>query len=409
MGLFEWGISLIDKADANLQRFGQKFGFMPLSWGQVIRQNATRKGLMWRIPDPQVPMAISLFNVQAILVSEYEMAMVLRDGALGEQVILPPGLYDIRRATQLRGQIEVIWFSTQEFQLLWGVADVMTQDRVTVGASGHYNAAIVDPEAFMRNVAGHEQVYKEAQLLGYAKPYVSTAIRNMIAKMTVMEFQQAQPEIELACREVLIPRFASWGLEFRGMTIDAQSIPEEFRQMAQRRVLVTMDNEAEMERLKLETQKAQYATLIEAERIRMLGTAQAQVVQTQIGIGLDPLEVQRIEAIKQLAEHPAEGTLVDNRPQIVGQLMPQQLIAPPGPVIVNGTPYAPPMQQQISPTGGLPAPTPPPAPSAAGETMSREKIQDMLDKLDERFANGEISEQVYLNLQDKWQKRLDRL
>ena len=405
MGLFEWGISLIDKADANLQRFGQKFGFMPLSWGQVIRQNATRKGLMWRIPDPQVPMASSLFNVQAILVTEYEMTMVLRDGALGEQVILPPGLYDIRRATQLRGQIEVIWFSTQQFQLLWGVGDVLTQDRVTVGASGHYNAAIVDPEAFMRNVGGHEQVYTEKMLQEFAKYQVSNAIRNMIAKTTVMEFQQAQPEIERACREALIPQFATIGLEFRGLTIDTQSIPEEFRQMAQRRVLVTMDNEAEMELLKLKMQQS----LVQAESIRMIGNAQAQVMQSQIGIGLDPLELQRIEAMKILAEHPAEGTLVDNRPQIVSQLMPQQLIAPPGPVIVNGTPYAPPMQQQIAPTGGLPAPTPPPAPSAAGETMSREKIQDMLDKLDERFANGEISEQVYLNLQDKWQKRLDRL
>lgn len=406
MGLFEWGISLIDKADTNLQIFGKKFGFMPLSWGQVIRQYPNRKGLMWRVPDPQVQMASSLFNVQAILVTEYEMAMVLRDGALGEQVIMPPGLYDIHRATQLRGQIEVIWFSTQQFQLLWGVGDVLTQDRVTVGASGHYSAAIVDPEAFMRNVGGHEQVYTEKMLQEFAKYQVSNAIRNMIAKTTVMEFQQAQPEIERACREALITPFATIGLEFRGLTIDTQSIPEEFRQAAQRRVLVTMDNEAEMELLKLKMQQS----LIQAESIRMIGNAQAQVMQSQIGIGLDPLELQRIEAMKILAEHPAEGSLIDNRPQIVSQLMPQQLIAPPpAPVIVNGTPYAPPMQQQIAPTGGLPAPTSPPAPAPANEPMSREKIQDMLDKLDERFANGEMSEQLYLNMQDKWQKRLDRL
>lgn len=401
MGLFEWGISLVDKADTNLQIFGRKFGFIPLSWRQVIMQNPARKGLMWRLPDPQVPMASLLVNVQAILVTEYEMVMVLRDGALGEQIILPPGVYDIRRTRQLQGQIEVIWFSTQQFQLLWGVADVMNQDRETVGASGHYSAAIVDPEAFMRNVAGHEQVYTEKMLQEYAKPTVSNAVRNMIAKMGVMEFQQAQPEIELACREVLIPQFAKWGMEFQALTIDHQNIPDSFRDRARQRVYVSMENEAEMERLKLEMQKAQYMTMIEAERIRMLGNAQAQVMKNQIGVGLDPTELQRIEAIKELAEHPAEGMLVDNRPQIVNQLMPQPVIPQqPGPIIITGTPYPP--QQQIAP-----APTPPAV--ASGETMSREKIQDMLDKLDERFANGEISEQVYLNLQDKWQKRLEKL
>jgi len=41
--------------------------------------------------------------------------------------------------------------------------------------------------------------------------------------------------------------------------------------------------------------------------------------------------------------------------------------------------------------------------------MTREKIEEMLDKLDERFANGEISEQVYLTMQSKWQKRLEQL
>jgi uncharacterized membrane protein len=41
--------------------------------------------------------------------------------------------------------------------------------------------------------------------------------------------------------------------------------------------------------------------------------------------------------------------------------------------------------------------------------MTREKIEEMLDKLDERFANGEISEQTYLMLRDKWQKRLAAL
>jgi pyridoxine/pyridoxamine 5'-phosphate oxidase len=40
---------------------------------------------------------------------------------------------------------------------------------------------------------------------------------------------------------------------------------------------------------------------------------------------------------------------------------------------------------------------------------SRAKITEMLDELDKRFANGEISEQIYLAPQDKWQKRPSQL
>lgn len=414
MGLLaDLGIRLLDNIDSDIKRIGQRLGFMPLSWRQVVMNNPSRDGLMWRIPDPAVPMASTLVNLQAILVAEYEQVMVLRDGRLeGEQVILPPGLYDVRRTATLRGHIEVIWFTTREFQLRWGVGDILTRDRVTIGASGYYNAALVDPEMFLRNVAGNEQVYKDLQLLNFAKPHVSTAIRNLMARKTVMEFQLAQPEFQEACKEALMPRFASWGLEFRGLTIEAQNIPEEFRQAAQQQVIVSMAKEAEIEGAKaditlaqLEAQKAQFAALTEANRLRLLGAANTEIMQSQLNIGLDPLELQKIEAIKILAEHPSEGTLVDNRPQIIGQLQPP--ILPPPPVIVTGSQFAAPFQQPPA-AASLPVAAPA-GQSGSADTFTREKIEEMLDKLDERFANGEINEQVYLTLQDKWQKRLEKL
>jgi regulator of protease activity HflC (stomatin/prohibitin superfamily) len=416
MGLLaNWGIHLLDTADADIKRVGQRLGFMPLSWRQVVMTNPSRDGLMWRIPDPTVPMASTLFKVQAIMIAEYERVMVLRDGVLeGEEAILPPGLYDIRRTTSLRGQIEVIWFTTREFQLRWGVGDVLTKDRVTIGASGYYNAALVDPEMFLRNVAGNEQVYKDLQLLNFAKPHVSAAIRNLMARKTVMEFQLALPEFQAACNEALMPRFGSWGLEFRGLTIEAQNIPEEFRQAAQQQVIVSMAKEAQIEGAKaditlaqLEAQKAQFAALAEANHLRFIGAANAEIMQNQLNLGLDPLELQKIEAIKILAEHPSEGTLVDNRPQIISQLQPQLPILSPPPVIVTGSPLVAPLQYPPV-TGSLPVKAPSEQPDSA-ESLSREKIEAMLDKLDERFANGEISEQVYLTLQNKWQKRLEKL
>ncbi len=420
--LANWGIRMMDNAETDINRIGQRLGFMPLSWRRVVMMDKSRDGLMWRIPDPAVSMASSLMRVQAIIVAENERVMVLRDGTLGEQIVLSPGLYDIRRTTELRGQIDVIWFTTREFQMRWGVGDIITKDRVTVGASGYYSAKIVDPEMFLRNVAGNEQVYKEMQLLNFAKPFVSTAIRDMMARKTVMEFQLAQPEFQLACVEALMPRFESWGLEFCGLTIELQNIPEEYRQAAQLQTIVRMEKEAQVEGAKaditlaeLEMQKAQYVALAEANRLRALGNVRVEVMQNQLNAGIDPLELERIEAIKLLAEDPSEGTLVDNRPQIVSQLLTQpQMMPPTGPVIVTGSPFAPSMPQYIQP-GSLPANASSTASAASsgsggsGEAMTREKIEEMLDKLDERFANGEISEQVYLTLQAKWQNRLEKL
>jgi len=410
--LADLGIRFLDNADSDLRRVGQRLGFMPLSWRQVVTQNPSRDGLMWRIPDPSVPMVSSLLNVQAVLVTEYERVIVLRNGILErEEAILQPGIYDIRRVGNLRGQIEVIWFTTGEFQLRWGVGDIITEDGASVGASGHYIAAIVDPEMFLRNVARNAQVYKDKDLLDFARQPVSNAIRDQMAHKTVMEFQKARAEFELACKETLMPQFGRWGLEFRGLTIEAQNIPEEYRLLAMQEGMIDRQKNvqikgavADITLAQLEAQKAQYAALAEANSLRLIGAAQNDVMQGQMGIGLDPLELQRIEAMKLLAVNPSEGALVDNRPQIMAQLQPPMLQPPP--VIVTGVPFAPPAQQ--SPAVSLPAGAPP-AQSASTGPMTREKIEEMLDKLDERFANGEISEQVYLTMQSKWQKRLEQL
>src|SRR5260370_2134344 len=114
-GLVNLGIRVMDNTETDLHRLGHRLGFMPLSWRQVVMQNRSKDGLLWRVPDPDVAMASSLSRIQAIVVSEYERAMVLKDGMLTEQVILPPGLYDISRTVQILGQIEVIWTTTSWF------------------------------------------------------------------------------------------------------------------------------------------------------------------------------------------------------------------------------------------------------------------------------------------------------
>ena len=419
--LADWGIKRLANAEQDMRRVGQVLGFMPLSWRDVVTADPSRDGVMWRIPDPTVPRASALRGVQAIVVTHNEQVMVLRDGKLDaeNQDILEPGLYDIRQLTALRGRIEVIWFTLGEFQLPWGVGEVLTQEGEAVGAFGTYQVKVVNPLLFLESVARNWQVYTKKQLgEELTRSPVISIVGSVFGRKSIRELQPEQAEIQFACKEALQPTFENWGLEFRGLTIEKINFPDGYLETLrlENRVSLEMQarltgGEASVRLAALKAQEEQYRILTEANKVRALGNANVEVMQNQLNAGIDPLALQKIEAIKILAENPGEGMLVDSRPQIVSQLLPPPPMPPVGPVIVAGNPFGSPMpQQQLNQAGALPAPVNvTPSTGGPGEAMTREKIEEMLDNLDERFAYGEISEQVYLTLQAKWNNRLERL
>ena len=63
------------------------------------------------------------------------------------------------------------------------------------------------------------------------------------------------------------------------------------------------------------------------------------------------------------------------------------------------------MQMMQNQQGG----TPQAAPAAGGTPQTREQIQAMIDGLDMKLAQGEISEEIYNKLVSKWQARLDEM
>lgn len=451
MGLLKFGINLMENTEKNLKDIGQRLGYMPLSWRQVIMSRPDKDGLMWRVPDPDVAMASSLSRIQSILVSEYERAMVLKDGMLTEQVVLPPGLYDISRTVQIRGQLEIIWTTTSEFQLRWGLPDVITSDRVSIGASGFFRAAIIDPEAFLRNAGSNRQVFKKEEMATFAKPEVDSLLRDLVARKTVLEFQLARQEFIDAAREILQPIFERWGLEFRGLTIENQRIPEQFREAAAQRTIVSMEKEAQIAAAtedvnlaQLEAQKKYYLAQAEATKYYITGSAEVENMRRQLSIGMDPLKLKMAEAMEILAATPSEGSLVDGRVQIMNYLsgslnsfaggapanpagaanpnfgQPIGLPAPTtpggnfnsntqGPAAPDGfAPFVPPNALDVSGSGPLSTPI---QSSPTGNTggLTREKIQEMLDKLDERLIAGEITEQKHSELYDRLQKKLSEV
>lgn len=430
-----WGIRLVDNTDTDVRRIGQRFGFMPLSWRQVVMTNPTKDGLAWRVPDPDVRMAASFMSTQGLLVSENEMVMLLKNGRLEvgveRGVLLAPGLYDVSHL-RVRDQIEVIWMSSKEIRLRWGVSDVLTQDRISIGAHGYYTTKIKDPEAFYFSVVGNAQVYKEEQLQIFTKSDVNSLLREQVARRTVMEFQTARREFFDAAREVLQPTFERWGLEFLGLTIEGQNIPQQFLQAAAGRTIITMEKEAQLEGAKvdvslaqLEAQKAYFTAQIEAASLRAIGQVNIELMQSQQSIGINPLDLKRIEAIEAMALNPSEGTLIDNRPQLANQLlgqpptnasvMPMTTIT--GSIVPNNGMSVPPALSagnynsgQLAPnTNSGPLTSSAPLSSTSGGSMTREKIEEMQLKLDERLIMGEISEQKHSELSERLQKKLNEL
>jgi hypothetical protein len=410
-----WGIRLVDNTETDVRRIGQRLGYMPLSWQQTIKMYPSKNGILWRLPDPEVPMASSFRHTQALLVSRNEQVMLIRNGivqgSMERGVLLPPGLYDLRRL-QMREQIEVIWVTTRELRMNWGIADVMTRDRINIGASGYYTLSITDPEAFLLNVAGHEQVYREEQLNVYAKSEVSSVLRDLIARNTVLDFQQAHAEFNEACREKLRPVFERWGLEFRGLTIVNQNIPPQFLAAAEARTRITMEKEGELASVQFDSLIADY----QAQTALKQGRVQIELMQQQQAIGLNPLDLKRIEAAETAAATPSQGALLDGRAQLIGQIMGQPPASPPapqGPITINGSvvpdpTFLPAGHYNSGPlnSGSL---TPPSAPQSNSSPMTREKIQEMIDRLDERLIAGEISEQKHSETYARLQKRLSEL
>jgi hypothetical protein len=167
---------------------------------------------------------------------------------------------------------------------------------------------------------------------------------------------------------------------------------------------------------KLEAQKTLYLAQAEASKLRALGQVDVELMQQQMAIGIDPLELKRIETAETLAANPSESALIDNRPQAMQQILGQSLNPPGmpisflGPVVSASSPLVnPPLSRGNLESGPLPNRISAPGSSPTSGTLSREKIQEMLDKLDERLITGEIGERKHSELYERLQKRLDDL
>jgi membrane protease subunit (stomatin/prohibitin family) len=303
-----------------------------------------------------------------LIVRESQAAVFFRDGQALDT--FGPGRHTITTANipllvNLIGKVfsgetpfkaEVYFVSLREFtDLKWGTPTPITIKDSELGmarvqARGAYGLQIMDPQVFVNKIVGTQGLYRTANIQDFLRSMIITKLADLVGEMgeSVLEIAAMTEEIVAAIRAKAAEEFAA-----RGVTLT--SVYAEYIGPTE------------------ETAKA----IDERASMGAIGDMQAY------------LQFQAARGMRDAAQQPGgtAGAGVGLGAGVgMGAAMAQMMSQS--------------MQQPAQQQGGGAAPS---TPSTAQE------VQDMLDNLDARLMNGEISEDLYNQLRSKWEKRLEEL
>ncbi|MGD8245043.1 MAG: SPFH domain-containing protein [Anaerolineae bacterium] len=306
-----------------------------------------------------------------VIVRESQAAVFFRDGQALDT--FGPGRHTITTANipLLVGLIgkafsghtpfkaEVYFASLREFtDLKWGTPTPITIKDPELGmarvqARGSYAVQIVDPQLFVNKIVGTQGIYRTSNIQDFLRSMILTKLSDLVGEMgkSVIEIAAMTEELVAAIRAKAAEEFAA-----RGVTLT--SVYAEY-------IGPTED-----------TAKA----IDERASMGAIGDMQAY------------LQFQAARGIRDAAQQP-DGTAGAGvglgagfgMGTAMAQMMAQSMQQP--------------AQQPQQPAGG----------AVAAAPQTPQDIQNMLDNLDARLMNGEISEDLYNKLYAKWEARLEEM
>ncbi len=406
------GISLVESVGNWLRGIGLRAGFVPLAW-----DHDRKPGLIWRIPDASVVSASVFSKVQGVLVREFERAVVLHNGTFYAE--LESGVYDVRKMP-VKDRVDVVWVSTQQTQHKWGVGRVINSENITVGGHGYVFVEVADARQFVLRVVAGSRKYTNQDLEDWIFGIISAVMRTQIAGSTIRDLMQGQEEFVRACGNRLDEAFREWGLAFKNMTVNQFDIPQEYRDTISAVTMAGYEREKTVIDAQAEADALRIRSKAEAERRLTTGGAEVELLAQMAALGLDPVRIKAIEALQQYAQLAATtGGGADSGSDMVQMMMFMQmsrLLADPG--MPNDAKEMLRVQfpMEAARVAELPQGQEPEAPTAEPDTdaddspeTQRKRITEVLDNLDERLSQGEISEATYDRLRAKWEQKLEGL
>lgn len=352
-------------------------GIAPTEWD---RQH--HPGMVYHIPSSEVPF------VKLLIVKEYERGVFLRDGKL--YAVLPPGRWFLGRMP-IVGRMELIWVDMGITKLPYGLR-TLTQDGVEIGANGVVYVRVADPERFIVNLVTGRSIFTVEDLQQFLKDQVIGILRAEMAHYDVRSIYVEREMFMTVARVNMQEMLGDLGLDFRALEVAGFLLPDDVREALQTPVIAARQAEATV----------------------ITGEATAQVLTQIRDAGVDPIKYKAAEALMKYAQTRGSGSDAGSTQSIkfggdllmplvfFGMLMKDTSL--PG----NLKDQLKTMFPQFSGTR-LQGPQQPPSSSATTPPVeyTPERVRAVLDGLDERLAQGQISEDIYRQLRAKWEARLE--
>lgn len=186
-------------------------------------------------------------NGARLTVRESQMAVFVFQGQIAD--VFPPGLYTIDGGntpvlTKLGAwkygftspfKAEVYFVNTKQFtDLKWGTPNpVMMRDAdfgmVRLRAFGIYSMRVVDPRAFLKEIAGTNARFETEDIEGQLRRTLVSGFSDAVAesKIAALDLASHYDELGGILRTKLDPEFKSFGLELTKFVVENISLPPE--------------------------------------------------------------------------------------------------------------------------------------------------------------------------------------
>ncbi|HZS92755.1 MAG TPA: SPFH domain-containing protein [Chloroflexota bacterium] len=314
-----------------------------------------------------------------VIVREGQVAVFFRDGRALD--VLPPGRHTISTMNipilaglinlGTRGNtpfpVEVIFVSTRQFvDQKWGTPEPLAFRDPTFGMArlrsfGTYTYQLEDPGRFVTQIVGQQGIYTTDMLQNYLRGIIVQHFVDVLGtqQRSLLDLPGQYDELATATRTALGRDFALNGLTLLAFYINAITPTEDTARAIDERA--SMGAIGDME------------SYLKFKAARAMGDAATNPAGgASEGVGL--------------------GAGIGLGASVAGML---------GQALQHNQPA-----QEAAP----PPATPPTEPAAAaGGPLTRAQIQEAIDALDLRFSKGEISEDTYNRMIQRWEARLKEL
>ena len=233
---------------------------------------------------------------------------------------------------------------------------------VRLRAFGAYSFKIMDAQRFVAQIVGQRGLYNTSEITNWLRGQIVSALTDLLGETGagLFDLPRLIDELGVALKAKLSDNFEQVGIQLKQIFIESISAPED--------TLKAIDERAAMGAIGDMQKYLQFkAALALGDAAKASGEGGGSGVSEGLGLGAG------------IGMGAGLGGMI------------AQAMA--------GAQQQAPAPQPQQPASAAPPATP----------KTKEEIQALLDNLDMRLANGEISESLYEKLTAKWQKRLEEM